>query len=153
MDDLANPDDIEMAERCICGHTLGQHEYGDWDCARCDLPDCGCEGFHEMSNSHMEAVTIAKLSVVSGRTQRAGEQPERANGEASPSASLSPAPGRTMMLSYDPLTHRRCIACTYRRQPPLVEVLGAVFPNGAVLLACGHIAASIEEFTASHFDW
>lgn len=37
------PDDDEMAEPCGCGHTLGQHEYGD-DYAPCDV--CSCRLFH-----------------------------------------------------------------------------------------------------------
>lgn len=57
------------------------------------------------------------------------------------------------LLSYDPHTHRRCICCTYRRQPPLRAVLGAVFPNGAVLLECGHIDASLAEFSECHPEW
>lgn len=57
------------------------------------------------------------------------------------------------LLSYDPTTHRRCICCSYARQPPLVEVLAAAFPNGAVLLSCGHIDTSIEEFMQCHPSW
>jgi hypothetical protein len=47
VDDLGNPDDIEMAELCGCGHPLGQHEYGagDWH-QRCDHEHCGCTSFH-----------------------------------------------------------------------------------------------------------
>lgn len=41
------PTDEDMAERCGCGHTLGQHAYGS-DRAECDdlHGDCGCAGFH-----------------------------------------------------------------------------------------------------------
>lgn len=38
------PTDEEMAERCGCGHTLGQHEYGT-DLASCE--HCTCTDFHE----------------------------------------------------------------------------------------------------------
>lgn len=62
-------------------------------------------------------------------------------------------PQRTGLLSYDPRTHRRCICCHYRRQPPLRSVLGAVFPNGAVLLSCGHIDSSLHAFRQAHPDW
>jgi hypothetical protein len=34
-----------------------------------------------------------------------------------------------------------------------VGVLGAVFPNGAVLLECGHIDYSITEFRELHPEW
>lgn len=42
------PDDVEMAEMCCCGHTLGQHAYGA-DRAVCDQPDgrCDCLDFHQ----------------------------------------------------------------------------------------------------------
>lgn len=58
-----------------------------------------------------------------------------------------------MILSYDPATHRRCLCCSYRRQPPLVAVIGAVFPSGAVLLECGHIGSSLDEFRELHPEW
>lgn len=48
MDELGNPNDEEMSEKCICGHTLGQHSYGAelfWNVV-CDYPsECGCRYF------------------------------------------------------------------------------------------------------------
>ena len=59
-----------------------------------------------------------------------------------------------MRLSYDPETQRRCICCrAVGGQYQLVDVVGAVFPNGAVLLACGHIDSSLEAFRALHSEW
>lgn len=40
------PSDDDMAEMCGCGHTLGQHSYGD-DLAPCEV--CVCGDFHDQS--------------------------------------------------------------------------------------------------------
>jgi hypothetical protein len=62
--------------------------------------------------------------------------------------------GSGMRLSYNPETHRRCVCCRpIGGQYPLVAVLVVAFPNGAVLLDCGHIAQSFDEFREWHPEW
>lgn len=61
-----------------------------------------------------------------------------------------------MRLSYNPVTHRRCLACEYRSQPPLRAIIGiAPEPNPAQapLLECGHLHWNLTEFKEQHPEW
>lgn len=36
-------DPVDCDEKCTCGHTCGQHSYGD----SCDVPDCTCDTWQD----------------------------------------------------------------------------------------------------------
>jgi hypothetical protein len=64
----------------------------------------------------------------------------------------------TWMLSYDPATHRRCLACgSVKGQYPLRRIeIGeeeSPWPSGAPTLECGHVDSTMAEFAEMHAAW
>ncbi len=62
------------------------------------------------------------------------------------------------MLSYDPSTQRRCIACeAVGGQYPIrrIEVpeSESPWPSGAPTLECGHVDCTLAEFVRTHAEW
>lgn len=62
--------DEELSERCICGHTLGQHEFG-CETSPCDerLRECNCYRF-QPQNAYTDAWAVAEASAQRDRRRR-----------------------------------------------------------------------------------
>ena len=59
-----------------------------------------------------------------------------------------------MRLSYNPATARRCICCRSEGGQYQLRAVVSHFPTtGAVVLECGHLDHSIEQFIELHPTW
>lgn len=67
------PNEEELAERCGCGHMLGQHSYG-MDLAPCE--ECRCKDFHDPGACPIRARWPSSSCVEHPSALAAEEQPE-----------------------------------------------------------------------------